>query len=648
MAGLTDPGNPIYQQLKPNEIRLTRVSPSGHSSATLAVTWKVIDLYRGGTPYTTISYTWGKKEDEILLLLEEEQFRIPCDAYGALKLLCDHEPARQTEWLWIDCMCINQGDDEEKAEQIRMLKDIFELSTFSVVWLGPRKESDSFEFRSRQVLLDTDRGMDFLLELAQQRSTLEDVYNQYNGRRRGTPRKLEDDSRWKDLGLVLRLPWWRRVWTFQEFILPKNVVLWCGRKHISRGALCDATYAMWLCKPDHLLDHESWQPLWERRRVLQHVNRKPSGATSSLLALMSYNGSNGVLDPVDRIYGVLGAVTDDKNLKLVRKLDYCVGIGSTFTSLVKGWIKIHESLDTICYASVFTGGAKTYEERKLPSWVPDWSVPTRPFAVPLIVSQGDNFGPVWSLTSSRRRLKFMASGNNRPRYRFFSDGLRLSCTGVLVDHVDGLASLGDLAYPMVQSRSRLRRDMGGSDKDRLTTSASHILDMAVRCLCLDRGDRYLSKPAPIDDYREEFLYVAHGKQVERGTPEGDSQTWLYENRDFRVQGTRLEYLWKTLGPGRPVAEIDNARETFTSVISDRHNMGLRLTTTVKGNVGMACRDGRTGDMVCILLGCNVPVLLRPRADGTCQLIGECYLQGYMNGELFTEARNFDTDDFVLV
>ncbi|KAI0425119.1 hypothetical protein F5Y09DRAFT_352720 [Xylaria sp. FL1042] len=285
-----------------------------------------------------------------------------------------------------------------------MLKDIFELSTFSIVWLGPRRESDSLESRNRQASINSDHGMDFLLDLAQQRRTLEDVYNRYNGGRRGTPTKLENDSRWKDLELLLRLPWWRRVWTFQEFILPKNVVLWCGRKHISREALCrHATYAIWLCKPNHLLDHESWQPLWERRRVLQHVTRKPSGVTSSLLALMSYNGSNGVTDPVDRIYGVLGAVTDDKDLKLVRKLDYCVGIRSTFTSLVKGWIKTHENLDIICYASMFTGGAKTYEQRKLPSWVPDWSVPTRPFVVPLIVSQGDNFGPVWSLTSARRR-----------------------------------------------------------------------------------------------------------------------------------------------------------------------------------------------------------------------------------------------------
>lgn len=648
MAGFPDPGDPIYQQLKPNEIRLIRVSRSSDSPATILVAWKTIDLYRNETPYTTISYTWGEKKDEVPLTLGERQLSIPRDAYGALELLCDYVPARQTEWFWIDCVCMNQGDEEEKAEQIGMMKDIFELSDSSIVWLGPRIERGILESQDRRASIDSDRGMDLLLHLARQRRPLEDAYNHYNDGRRGTPEELENDSRWKDLELLLGLAWWRRVWTFQEFILPRNVTLWCGRKRIGRKALCNATYAIWLCKPNHLLDHESWQPIWERRRVLQHVTRKPSGAASSLLALMAYNGNNGVTDPVDRIYGVLGAVTDDRDLKLVRKLDYCVGIGSTFTSLVKGWIKTHESLDIICYASVFTGGAKTYEQRKLPSWVPDWSVPTRPFVVPVMVSQGDNFGPIWSLTSDRRRLKYAASGNSRPRYRFFNDGLQLRCTGFVVDHVDGLTALDDPDYPMIQSRVRSGQRMNESATDRSTTAASRVLDIVTRCLVLDRGDRYLSKPARIEDFKEELLHVALGGQIKDDAPDKYFQTWFYQNQDFRIQGVRLEDLCKSVGPHGLVEPVADIRETFTSLVSDRHKMGLRLITTLKGNVGMGWREVRIGDMICILFGCNVPVVIRPRLKGTYQLVGECYLEGYMNGEILAEAKVSETDDFVFV
>jgi hypothetical protein len=163
---------------------------------------------------------------------------------------------------------MNQGDDEEKAEQIGLMKDMFELSTHSIVWLGPRMESGNLGSRSGQSSVNTDRGMNLLQELARQRPVLEDTYRRGNGKQ-GPSRELKSDNRWKDLEFLLQLPWWRRVWTFQEFILPKIVTLWCGLKHISRERLCDATYAIFMCKSNHFLDHESWQPLWERRRVLQ-------------------------------------------------------------------------------------------------------------------------------------------------------------------------------------------------------------------------------------------------------------------------------------------------------------------------------------------------------------------------------------------
>jgi hypothetical protein len=54
-------------------------------------------------------------------------------------------------------------------------------------------------------------------------------------------------------------------------------------------------------------------------------------------------------------------------------------------------------------------------------------------------------------------------------------------------------------------------------------------------------------------------------------------------------------------------------------------------------VGFGPRTTMEGDIVCILFGCSVPVILRVvREDGheTHQLIGECYVHGYMEGEAF--------------
>lgn len=56
-------------------------------------------------------------------------------------------------------------------------------------------------------------------------------------------------------------------------------------------------------------------------------------------------------------------------------------------------------------------------------------------------------------------------------------------------------------------------------------------------------------------------------------------------------------------------------------------------TTLESRLGMAPRKARKGDLNCILFGCSVPMLLRESGDKTSfAIVGECYLDGYMNGE----------------
>ena len=53
------------------------------------------------------------------------------------------------------------------------------------------------------------------------------------------------------------------------------------------------------------------------------------------------------------------------------------------------------------------------------------------------------------------------------------------------------------------------------------------------------------------------------------------------------------------------------------------------------------RGTRLGDRICVLFGCSVPVLLRPRMDPSgsqimhYEVVGESYIYGMMNGEAIT-------------
>jgi hypothetical protein len=65
----------------------------------------------------------------------------------------------------------------------------------------------------------------------------------------------------------------------------------------------------------------------------------------------------------------------------------------------------------------------------------------------------------------------------------------------------------------------------------------------------------------------------------------------------------------------------------------------RLFTTVEGYFGIGPRTLYTSDRICLLKGCALPLIVRPNEVGEpLQVVGECYIQGYMNGEALQNER----------
>jgi hypothetical protein len=64
----------------------------------------------------------------------------------------------------------------------------------------------------------------------------------------------------------------------------------------------------------------------------------------------------------------------------------------------------------------------------------------------------------------------------------------------------------------------------------------------------------------------------------------------------------------------------------------------RLFVTKDGYMGTAPMGAQQGDRICVLLGCNVPLLIRPEGDDFL-IIGDTYIYGMMNGEVMQDVRN---------
>ncbi|CZR69946.1 uncharacterized protein PAC_19847 [Phialocephala subalpina] len=105
------------------------------------------------------------------------------------------------------------------------------------------------------------------------------------------------------------------------------------------------------------------------------------------------------------------------------------------------------------------------------------------------------------------------------------------------------------------------------------------------------------------------------------------------NRTLEIAGKSLEYYF----PEQSKEFEITPRETWdigvdSALFNSLCPMGrMRLMTTRKGYVGFAPKLSQRGDIICVLQGCNIPVVLRPCGE-IYNLVGECYIHGIMEGE----------------
>ena len=86
-------------------------------------------------PYEALSYCWGPVQPICFLHLNEKKLAITPNLHSALYHISMTRKNSLT--IWVDAVCINQGDNTEKAEQVSLMREIYERASRTVVWLGP-------------------------------------------------------------------------------------------------------------------------------------------------------------------------------------------------------------------------------------------------------------------------------------------------------------------------------------------------------------------------------------------------------------------------------------------------------------------------------------------------------------------------------
>lgn len=124
----------------------------------------------------------------------------------------------RSRFLWVDALCINQGDVEERNAQVSLMHQIYSEAQTCLVWLG---EHDAFSMGALSAMRALAK-----IPIEQAASLAKDNILE-TGRDLG---EAGSQFRWTDLYALLQRSWFRRAWVVQEVALSRNVIMHCGNR----------------------------------------------------------------------------------------------------------------------------------------------------------------------------------------------------------------------------------------------------------------------------------------------------------------------------------------------------------------------------------------------------------------------------------
>ncbi|KAF5008669.1 hypothetical protein FDECE_5081 [Fusarium decemcellulare] len=669
---------PLYSELEGTGdevyIRLLHLSPAENKNDPIHCQLDPVKL--GEHPsYEALSYCWGDPKQAFEITCNHESFHVTENLFVALKHLRTQDVERV---LWIDAICINQEDPKERSAQVLLMGKIYSAAEQAVVWLGPDPMSDGvnrmFDLIGRFPKIEK-------FHINRQWKTLFDTMTPgadiYDYQDEG----LQDDSTTKPptlsvddldgLKATVRRPWWTRIWTIQELVLPPTAVVMCGDLTAPwRGFTIAFTMTLGRVfeqrNDDFGADSSIPLPPTEIITSMVHARlflNQPNTLKANPLfreltnLLITYRWS-AATDPKDKVYGLLGMANSAYGIEP----DYTISTTACYTRATfaiisgSGCLDILEGLKRPSCLSPTTLS-------DLPSWAPDWSYDFT--SIPKEATYSSHvFRPMTreishitnSLSEGESFAPFHASGPSKCfQARLMGDDTTLILRGFIIDTLEAVGE--NLEHPMPapfepsynRVKSKMREKMRSQKiyegLGQLWSAVKGWEDLAYECENLQTGP---------NETREEALLATLCKNriplnADRAAVFDHMRTCInatfdYSKMDVVLKVLRLQHmtprLYRTLvgySRDRRVVDDEGLWPLVMAVVSMRRAVDQRMARTKGGYLALVPEPSRVGDQIAILEGGKTPFVLR-KVGQQWRILGDSYVHGIMFGEAWDEGK----------
>lgn len=235
--------------------------------------------------YTALSYTWDAGPHKQSILINGKRHVVSDHLWGALRSIRDRMLYGDI-LVWVDAICINQDDPDEKASQIAIMPSIYERAQAVYLWLG-----DHFEPRW------TGLAKSWKWDVTK---TLREAEEEWPG-----------TATW--IFSLMNAEYWKRCWIIQELRMASDIYVLYHVPSWSKSKSEAIPWDIWI----HLVrlfeaQNEAWVPTHITRRVLRiedirhPVDTNQNTFTSLLESFNDCFCSNWA----DKVYALIGIAED--------------------------------------------------------------------------------------------------------------------------------------------------------------------------------------------------------------------------------------------------------------------------------------------------------------------------------------------------